>query len=232
MQPLIRLGEESRLLDSIIKEDSEIKAAIKKIESNNINVVASLIILAENLTVTAMSSEEIKKNLKLLEDPEIAKEVADALKRSMSGEEIKIAKLPAGVGPVLLALMAFLGPVFAQDAALKKDFADHLTLKKVELPAINEFKENVDDTKELIDVLNDVIKAKEGRDISGFATITIGGKKLTAKNKHEAEVMQHMVKIDNKMRANVALGFMSKSTYTSKVDKMIKAFETGRPIVM
>jgi len=229
MQSITRTSETSKILDSILAEDAELKKAVEKV-SDEIKIAGPIMVLADNLTITAMSKEEIKENLKKLSDPDVAKEVAKALKSAVAGEEVKIAKLPAGVGPIIMALMAFLGTNFAQDNALKADFSKALELKKIELPDVNTFKQNLEKTDEFINALNDVIKSKEGRDVPGFASATIGGKKLTARNKNQADMLAEMAKIDGAMKANVSKGFMSDKTYKEKIDKMVKAFETMRPV--
>jgi len=222
----------SKILDSILKEDAELKRNIEATIGNGTKVASPMMFIADNLKVIAMSQEEIIKNLKLLSDPETAKQVGEALKRSMSGEEIKISSLPQTVGIVLMTLMTFLGPLFAQDPDLKTDMANTLKLKTVELADVNQFKEDLEGTSDFLNALNQIIKSKDGREIPGFASANIGGNKLTAKNKNQADMLTQMAKIDVKMKRNKAKGFMSNKTYEKKINAMIKAFNTGRPVVM
>ncbi|RKY78565.1 hypothetical protein DRQ07_07450 [candidate division KSB1 bacterium] len=188
-------------------------------------------VIGETLKMGALSREEVKEHLEMLENPETAKEVSIALLKMKKGSTVEAATSSKVIQTIILALMTYLGSVFA-DPGVKKDFALMLKKHPVTMEEINTFKEQIPDIQKKLDELNKVLKDRSGMDKPGFSSIVIGDKKLIAKNEHEHRVLEAMRNLVNELKKSKAKKIITDETYKNKIQALVDAFESGskRPI--
>lgn len=192
-------------------------------------VTTPIAVLANGIMAATMTMEEAKKQLKQLEDPEIAKQVGQALKKGADGD-VEAAVLSPAVKSILLALSVFLGGLYA-DPMIKEDLSMKLRGGPVKLEDITQIKQIAEDIKAEVDAVNKAIKDRSGIEKPGTTVIQIGGKKLVAKNQHEFNVLKTMAKLDAALKRNKAKGFISNETYEERVAALEEAFNKDRPVV-
>lgn len=186
----------------------------------------------EGLKSAAMSRDEVMENLKKLEDPDVAKEVGDALVRMRKGSTIEAAANSKMIQTILLALMTYIGSVFA-DPTIKKDFGLMLKGGPVTLKDVNTFKQQADDMKSDLDTLNRALKDRSGMDKPMQSVMKIGDEKLVATNQREYKILQAMTDLVNTLKENRAKKLISDKTFKDKVDALVEAFKSKstKPVV-
>lgn len=191
-------------------------------------VTIPITVLANGILAASMSMDEAKKQLKQLEDPEIAKQVGMALKKMKAGD-IEAALADAAIKTLLIALQVFMGSLFA-DSSIKNDLA--LKLRgPVKLEDLTQIKQTAEDIKKEVDEVNKAIKDKSGMTKPGTTIVRIGDQKLVAKNEHEYKVLKAMVKLDSALKRNKAKGFISDETYKDRIAALVEAFNKNKSVV-
>lgn len=191
-------------------------------------VTSPISVLANGLLAASMSMEEAKEQLRQLEDPEIAKQVSQALKKMASGD-VEAALGNQAIKTLLLALQVFMGSVFA-DPGLKQDLSLQLR-GPVKLEDLRNIKQTAEDISKQVAEVNKVIKDRAGMDKPGTTIVRIGDEKLVAKNQHEFNILKAMTKLESALKRNKAKGFISDETYKDRLAAMVDSFNKNRPVV-
>lgn len=191
-------------------------------------VTIPIVVLANGMLAASMSMDEAKKQLKQLEDPEIAKQVGQALKKMKAGD-VEAALADSAIKTLLIALQVFMGSLFA-DPDIKQDLS--LKLKgPVKLEDLTQIKQTAEDIQKEVESVNKAIKDRSGITKPGTTIVRIGDQKLVAKNQHEFDILKAMVKLDSALKRNKAKGFISEDTYKDRIAAMVEAFNKDRPVV-
>lgn len=184
----------------------------------------SLVMMGENVKIAAMSREEVTKHLKMLEDPEIAKQVGDALRRVRAGSTIEATVASKLIQTIIMALMLSLGAVFADIPTLKEDLSLKLKGGPVKLEDVNEFKEKSTNLKTYVDDINTKIKEKTGREKVMTGVVRIGNKDVSYSNEYEYNVLKALGDLVKALNKNKHI--MSAESYKKMMENVMERAET------
>jgi hypothetical protein len=194
-------------------------------------------VLSEELMLAEISHADAIKSLEeLANNPELKKQVADIIKHMKPGQKpiVNAAMNPAAKA-IIIALMSLAGAVFADPSGTaQQDLARAISspgfsienVTKIENTAEKNINKDIDGK---IKEINDLMAQKDKGKPADMAA-NVGGQHLIGTNEIEAKILQHMVKIDNVLKAQLNSDSLSKSDYDKKIKVMTNSFERGKPI--
>lgn len=194
-------------------------------------------ILSEELMLAEISHADAIKSLEeLANNPELKKQVADLIKHMKPGQKpvVNAAMNPAAKA-IIIALMSLAGSVFADPSGTaQQDLARAISSPGFSIENVNQIENraeknlNHDIDGKIKEINNLMTQKNEGKPTN--MTVNVGGQHLIGTNETEAKILQHMVKIDNVLKAQLGSDSLSKSDYDKKIKIMTNSFERGKPI--
>lgn len=172
-------------------------------------------------------SEAKRKVEELLKNPDLEKQVGDALKGFKAGKEA------ASIGPAIrtfvLALMTFAPAIFADpgiaaELEMKLKKADPITMEQ-----INQMNDRAEEavkkqTDKSVDQINQAIKDVSGKEKDVDFKAKIGNEELTAANAYEAKILKSMVNLHSLLLSQLKNGALDQTSYDKACKKLVDSF--------
>jgi hypothetical protein len=178
-------------------------------------------------TSSNMSIGEAKRKVEeLLKNPELLKQVGDALKSASLNKEAAISPL---IRTFVLALMTLAPSIFAvpsiqSDLEMKLKHGDNITMEQVNTMEDRAKKEMQTMTETSVNKVNDAIKDDKGKEKQVDFGIQVGKEKLMAANAYEANILKNMAQLHKILFAQMKSGIMDQASYDKACQILISSF--------